>query len=44
MIQCEKCKEFFNPKLLSEVIEHLHSEQEIKLDKEYYRKKKDDKY
>ena len=26
MIQCSKCKEFFNPELLSEVCEHFHED------------------
>ena len=34
MIQCTVCKEFFNPKCLSEVVEHMH--EDIQLSKEYY--------
>lgn len=34
MIQCPVCKEFFNPLLLSEVVEHQHNG--YSLDKEYY--------
>jgi hypothetical protein len=42
MIQCSVCKEFFNPELLSKMIEHIHLDKEIKLDKEYYGTEKDD--
>lgn len=37
MMECEKCKEFFNPSCLSEVVEHMHGGAYI--DKEYYGKK-----
>ena len=36
MIQCAKCKGFFNPALLSEVFEHEHSG--LQIDKEYFGK------
>ena len=36
MIQCEICKEFFNPACLSEVFEHEHKG--LKIDKEYFGK------
>jgi hypothetical protein len=41
MIQCQICKEFFNPELLSEVFEHEHKD--LTIDKEYYGKKKNGK-
>ena len=38
MIQCSKCKEFFNSEILNQVIEHEHLEEDIILDKEYFGK------
>ena len=37
MLQCEICKEFFNPAMLLEVFEHQHKG--ISTDKEYYGKR-----
>lgn len=39
MIKCKICGEFFNPALLSQVIEHEHKTLELK--KEYYGKEID---
>ena len=36
MMQCNACKEYFNPECLSEVFEHEH--EDLKIDKEYFGK------
>ena len=38
MLQCEKCKEFFNLASLAEVCEHMHTAFKILLDKDYFGK------
>ncbi len=39
MMQCSICKGFFNPAMLSQVVEHQHNG--MTLDKEYYGRKVD---